>query len=254
MGLWKKVHDHLNLVRTQLNRPNMVSDLWSNHLLDCDSGNVNSTFTQSIANQILETQKVFSSESDRLCWKPSQGCTTKEAYRCLSIQANHTLPLQGARHISPQALSILKMTWKHKTPPFPIIEAFTWHWIRFSLVVSVQAPCLIKLISSVNAVARMRTISAFSLDVILQDQFGFLQILLLGLTVSFQSKMEFRTLNLSLWSILSHELVVCLTILCHLLLAFALLLCRDNDYMCFVKDDLGILWCSSPVGWTRYGS
>lgn len=86
---------------------------------------VNSTFHHQIADSILQIPKVSSTCIDCLCWKPSiHGiCSTKEAYKYLSAQTTHSLPNQGPRAISSDALSILNRIWQHKTIP-PRIKAF----------------------------------------------------------------------------------------------------------------------------------
>ncbi|CAO2191865.1 unnamed protein product [Urochloa humidicola] len=89
---------------------------------------------------IIDTPKVFSSDPDKLCWMPSlQGeCTTKQAYKYISNTNPHALPSQGLRHISPQALAILKTIWKHKTIP-PRIKTFAWRLIRHALATGQRA-------------------------------------------------------------------------------------------------------------------
>ena len=144
-----------------------------------------STFSQPVANQILQTSKVLSSDPDNLCWKPStQGsCMTKEAYKCLRSQANHILPSTGLRHISPPALLILNKTWKHKTIP-PRIKAFTWKLLRHSLAIGLRASLLSNNIDKAcKMCGKIEMISIFSLNVILPDRSGFLQILRCGLIV-----------------------------------------------------------------------
>ncbi|CAN6334362.1 unnamed protein product [Urochloa humidicola] len=137
---WESIHSHLNLSHNEPSLPNQVSELWNNRLLCWDATKVESIFHQPASQKILATQRVLSSDPDKLCWKlSSQGdCTTKQAYKCISSVATHTLPSHGLRHISSQAMLILRRTWNHKNIP-PRIKTFVWRLIRHALATGQRA-------------------------------------------------------------------------------------------------------------------
>jgi hypothetical protein len=99
-------------------------------------------FYPSAADNILQTPKISSNDHDTLYWKPAASglCSTKEAYKFLSIQVDHSLPSHGPRSISIQAFAILICVWKHKTLP-PRIKAFAWRLLRNALASGYRASC-----------------------------------------------------------------------------------------------------------------
>ena len=139
---WEGIHSHLNLSHHERSLPSRVSDLWNNSLLTWDIRKVEDSFLQPVAQNIIATQKVMSTDPDKLCWKHyPRDCTTKQAYRYISTLVPHTLPSYGPRHISPEASLVLRRIWNHKTMP-PRIKTFAWRLLRHALATGQRAGSL----------------------------------------------------------------------------------------------------------------
>jgi len=78
---WEGIHSHLNLSHHERSLPSRVSDLWNNSLLTWDIRKVEDSFLQPVAQNIIATQKVMSTDPDKLCWKLSTQGTVLQSKR-----------------------------------------------------------------------------------------------------------------------------------------------------------------------------
>lgn len=138
--IWESIYDHIKLPTTVQRLPQSVADLWNPQTRSWNNDLISQIFDDQATQCIIQTPIVPSDSSDIIRWKPARKgvCTTKEAFRLLNNQQQVQLPQQGAKGITPQALQILKRTWKHKNLP-PCIKAFARRLIRRALATGDRA-------------------------------------------------------------------------------------------------------------------
>lgn len=137
---WETIHDHLNLPIIRPNLPQIVAHFWHPNMRQWNMELIIEVFSQQAADAIAHIKIVPSEEPDIIRWtSAAKGiCTSKDAFTFLNSQMQIQLPQQGTRSVSPQAISILKKTWKQKNIP-PNIKTFVWRLIRRTLATGERA-------------------------------------------------------------------------------------------------------------------
>ncbi|KAJ1277169.1 hypothetical protein BS78_05G274300 [Paspalum vaginatum] len=131
---WENIHDHIILPVRTSSIPDKVKDLWYHSITIWNNDLISNLFTEQVAATITQIPVVIAQEPDTLIWKPTKSgqCTTKEAYKCLSMQEQTNIPDQGSRRLTQDAISLMQRIWKNKCLQ-PKLKTFIWRIIRHAI-------------------------------------------------------------------------------------------------------------------------
>ena len=146
-SIWEEIHDHIKLPLMIPRLPSYVSDLWEPNK-NWNKELISNIFDTSASTEISNITVVHSDKNDIVIWTPSNKgeCTAKEAFRFLNNQVQVTMPTNGPRSISMQALNILCRIWKNKMIA-PVLKTFMWKMLRNCLATGERAGSLSSKIS-----------------------------------------------------------------------------------------------------------
>ena len=127
---WETVYDNLILQQQPFMYPAQVKDLWIPGQKTWNSDLVNSLFSPTTANEILETPIINANDHDTLVWKltPAGNFSPKSAYKhCFnSLQLS---PRQIPKIVPLQVISLLMQVWSDKQMA-PRVQTVAWRLLR----------------------------------------------------------------------------------------------------------------------------
>ncbi|KAJ1279054.1 hypothetical protein BS78_04G125600 [Paspalum vaginatum] len=132
--MWDNIHSHLKIPSTVNPLPNQVKDLWNYNEQSWNIELINQVFDTQDAQIIENIPVVYQKTKDILMWNPSKNgdCSTKEAYKFLTIPSTPITNLHGSRGVTTQPLALLDRTWKDKNIQ-PKFKTFLWRMLWYAL-------------------------------------------------------------------------------------------------------------------------